>query len=135
MQYKPASQPQLRYRRQQRTNSWPRNQELQGFAAHSLSYVAEAPREESAPSIHRAVETATYELDELPQRSNKDKGKGKDQLSQAEEGQVAAGQDAAKGAEDEEDKGPKPFCSIRGHCVISPFPGWKNWFSRRGDDL
>lgn len=92
--------------------------------------MAEAPREESAPSVHRAVETATYELDELPQR---DKGKGKDQLSQAEEGQVAAGQDAAEGGEDE-DKGSKPFCSIRGRCVIAPFPGWKSWFTKRGDE-
>lgn len=150
MQYKPASQ--LRQRQQQRTNSWPRNQ---GFAAHSLSYVAEAPREESAPSIHRPVETATYELNELPESSSKDKGKGKgkDKLSQAEEGQAeevqaeevqaeegqaGAGQDAADDAKKEEEKekkkGPKPFCSIRGHCVIGPFPGWKNWFTRRGDD-
>ncbi|PNP40682.1 hypothetical protein TGAMA5MH_07389 [Trichoderma gamsii] len=134
MQYKPVSQ--LRHRQQQRTNSWPRNQELQGFAAHSLSYVAEAPREESAPSVRRPVVTATYELDELPERSNqgKGKGKGKDMLSQAEEGRAGAGQDAAEDAEDEVDKGPKPFCSIRGRFVIAPFPGWKNWFSRRGDD-
>ncbi|PON23800.1 hypothetical protein TGAM01_v207447 [Trichoderma gamsii] len=130
MQYTPVSQ--LRHRQQQRTNSWPRNQELQGFAAHSLSYVAEAPREESAPSVHRPVVTATYELDELPERSNQGKGKGKDMLSQAEEGRAGAGQDAAEDAE--EDKGPKPFCSIRGRFVIAPFPGWKNWFSRRGDD-
>ncbi|KAM0513403.1 hypothetical protein ACHAPE_007867 [Trichoderma viride] len=132
MQYKPASQ--LRYRQQQRTNSWPRTRQLQGFSAHTLPYVAEAPREESAPSVHRPVETATYELDELPGRSNQDKGKGKETLSQAEKGQTGAGQEAAKDAEDEEDNGPKPFCGIRGHCVISPFPGWKGWFSRRGDD-
>ncbi|KAM0451877.1 hypothetical protein ACHAO4_005834 [Trichoderma viride] len=121
----------------------------------TLSYVAEAPREESAPSIHRPVETATYELNELPESSSKDKGKGKgkDKLSQAEEGQAeevqaeevqaeegqaGAGQDAADDAKKEEEKekkkGPKPFCSIRGHCVIGPFPGWKNWFTRRGDD-
>ncbi|EHK48642.1 hypothetical protein TRIATDRAFT_281459 [Trichoderma atroviride IMI 206040] len=136
MQYKPA--PQLRQRQQQRqqqrTHSWPRNQELQGFAAHSLSYVPEAPREESAPSIHRPVETATYELNELPESSSKDKGKGKDKLSLAEEGRAGFGQDAANDAEEEKKKGPKPFCSIRGHCVIGPFPGWKNWFTRRGDD-
>lgn len=118
MQYKPA--PQQRYRQRQRTNSWPRNQERQSFAAQSLAYVPEVPREESAPSVNR--NTVAFELDELPNRSSK----GKDKSGQAE-----PGQNAANDAESDKDKN---FCSIRGHCVISPFPGWKTWFSRKGDD-
>ncbi|KAL7918487.1 hypothetical protein ACQKWADRAFT_323767 [Trichoderma austrokoningii] len=108
-------QPQPQLRIQQRTNTWPRNQELQ-----------EVPREESAPSVDRPVETATYELDELPDKSGEAEG------DQVEGGQAEGGQAAAEEAKSDEEK---PFCSIYKHCVIGPFPGWNSrWFTRRGDD-
>lgn len=133
-----AQPQQPQQRPQQRTNSWPRNQELQSFAAHSLSYVAEAPREESAPSVSHPVETATYELDELPDGSTKSKSKsGQGEASQAEAGQDEAGQDEAgqEAGEDAEADEEKPFCAIRNRCVIGPFPGWNSrWFTRQGDD-
>jgi hypothetical protein len=146
MQYNAAPQQRDPRSQRQRPDAFPRNQELQNFAAHSLSYVAEAPREESAPSVGRPVGETTYELDELPERSNQGNDKsgqaeankakaGKTKAGKADTGKATAikanaGQQEANDAESDKEK---PFCSIRGRFTIGPFPGWKKWFTSSGD--
>ncbi|PTB38339.1 hypothetical protein M441DRAFT_29718 [Trichoderma asperellum CBS 433.97] len=117
MRYKNA--PRQHHRQRQRTNSWPRTQGLENLAAHGLAYVPEAPREAAALSINHGADTAMLELQELPSGARK----GKDRVARGDYG-----------------LGPDPVIDVEANkkkvcCSNFPkFPGWKNWFTRRGDE-